>query len=160
MASCITASVVVRCTRNATHQPPYAGGLRWDARTHARACRTTNQIVCRSQSPGKPQNAKTRICVQIHVYRTRLLYASTISVYHTHLPYASTIRVYHTRLPYASNHTRLTIRVYHTRLPYASTIRVYHTRLPYASIRVRDPTKPRNRLFFVFIWFLLVKITD
>lgn len=125
MASCITASVVVRCTRNATRQPPYAGGLRWDARTHARACRTTNQIVCRSQSPGKPQNAKTRICVRIRVYRKRL-------------PYASTICVYHTRL----------------------TIRVYRTRLPYASIRVRDPTKPRNRLFFVFIWFLLVKITD
>ena len=133
MASCITASVVVRCTRNATRQPPYAGGLRWDARTHARACRTTNQIVCRSQSPGKPQNAKTRIRVRIRVYRKRLPYASTIRVYHTRLPYASTIRVYHTRLPYAS-----TIRVYHTRLPYASN----HTHLPYAST-VRFNTRPR-----------------
>ena len=109
MASCITASVVVRCTRNATRQPPYAGGLRWDARTHARACRTTNQIVCRSQSPGKPQNAKTRIRVRIRVYRKRL-------------PYASTIRVYHTRLPYASNHTHL---------PYASTVRFNTRPRPY-----------------------------
>ena len=109
MASCITASVVVRCTRNATRQPPYAGGLRWDARTHARACRTTNQIVCRSQSPGKPQNAKTRIRVRIRVYRKRL-------------PYASTIRVYHTRLPYASNHMRL---------PYASTVRFNTRPRPY-----------------------------
>ena len=34
------------------------------------------------------------------------------------------------------------------------------TSVPYASICVRVATKPLNRLFFVFIWFLLVKITD